>query len=230
MKDVLRKSYDRSAAGYDEEFRPLQRPKYAALLEGAGPAARGEPGPSEDAGAGPLGQASAAAVRGAQEIFIRGSAGPILDLGCGTGLFAEWLAERAARSGAPAPALVGVDIAASMLAIARRRPGVRAAIQADLERLPFRAAAFGAAVAFTSIEIGGAPCGPALREAARVLAPGAPFAVSILKEHAPERVERDLREAGFAPLGPRMDCGQDWGWLCARKRPGAPKRHAEGDA
>lgn len=105
--------------------------------------------------------------------------------------------------------MVGVDLSARMLARARNR-GVLA-VQGDIERLPVRAGAFRAAAAITSIGIGRSPRMDALAGVAQALAKGGLFAVSVLKEVPPEDMERDLRRAGFLP-GPRIDCGQDWGW------------------
>jgi ubiquinone/menaquinone biosynthesis C-methylase UbiE len=179
VKDILRSSYDRSAPAYDAEFRPLQRPKYEALLAGALPRS--------------------------------GDRRPALDLGCGTGLLAEWLAERGLSLEGP---LVGLDLSAQMLLRARPR-GVRA-VQGDLERLPFRDAGFGAVFAFTALAIGGGPAA-ALSESARVLAPDGLFAVSVLKNTWTRGFEHELRAAGLSP-GLRRDCGQDWGYVCSRRR------------
>lgn len=184
VKDILRASYDRSAPGYDAEFRPLQRAKYEALL-----------GP------------------GAAHIAADLAGGPgrsrALDLGCGTGLLAEWLDEaKVLRAG-----LVGLDLSAAMVARACGR-GLPA-VQGDLERLPFRPGSFGAVLAFTSIGILPGSHGRALGEVARVLAPRGRLAVTVLASTGWRAFEAALRAAGFSP-GARRDCGQDFGYLCSR--------------
>jgi ubiquinone/menaquinone biosynthesis C-methylase UbiE len=178
VKDILRASYDRSAARYDSEFRALQRPKYEALL-------------------------------GARADALAGRAGRAVDLGCGTGLLAEWLAE---RGGAAARALVGLDLSHDMARIARGR-GVRA-VEGDLERLPFRGAAFDTAFCFTALGLFPGTRDRAIAEIARVLAPGGLLAVTILKHDAPG-LARDLAAAGIR-AGPAVDCGQDVGHVCVK--------------
>ena len=179
LRRILRESYDRSAEGYDERFRGLQRPKYEALL-----GARGE------------------ALAGARLV---------LDMGCGTGLLAEWLAER----GGPAPRMVGLDQSHEMLLRARRR-GL-SVVEGDVDRLPFRAAAFDAAVAFTSIGIDQGPRDRAIAEAARVLRPGGLFVLTVLRVTIAGDVPRELAAAGLR-AGPRVECGQDIGFLCVKGR------------
>ena len=182
LKEVLRASYDRSADRYDEEFRPLQREKYRVLLGSDG------------------GLLRAALVREGSQL---------LDVGCGTGLLAEWLSE----VGAPPAGLAGLDFSRRMVERARAR-GL-AAVEGDLERLPFRDSTFAAALAFTTLGIVPGSPALALAEAARVLAPGGFFALSVLRAAA-DGIEAELRAAGFAP-GARRECGQDYGWICSRR-------------
>jgi ubiquinone/menaquinone biosynthesis C-methylase UbiE len=182
LKEILRASYDRSADRYDEQFRPLQREKYRVLLGSDGGLLRAT-----------LGR------QGSQ----------ILDIGCGTGLLAEWLSE----AGAPPAGLAGLDFSRRMVERARAR-GL-AAVEGDLERLPFRDGAFAAALAFTALGILPGSPARALAEAARVLAPGGVLALSVLRAAA-GGLEAELRAAGFAP-GPRRECGQDYGWICSRR-------------
>lgn len=181
LKEILRASYDRSAGRYDEEFRPLQREKYRALLGDGGPLAA------------MLGR------KGAR----------VIDIGCGTGLLGEWLAE----AGIATAGLVGVDLSHGMTRRARGR-GL-AAVEGDLERLPFRDGAFAGAVAFTALGIVPGSPARALAEAARVLAPGGFLVLSVLRAGA-AGFEAELRAAGFAP-GPRRECGQDHGWIASRR-------------
>jgi ubiquinone/menaquinone biosynthesis C-methylase UbiE len=183
----LRRSYDRSADGYDERFRALQREKYRLMLEAEGP----EPGG-------------------------RLRPGRWLDLGCGTGLLAEWLRER----GLGALPLVGVDFSRAMLRHARLR-GVPA-LQAELGALPFRDAAFRGAFAFTALRIVGADGAEvaALSELARVVAPGGRLVATVLAASHDESFAARLRAAGFEP-GPPRACGQDIGHHCHRTGPGS---------
>ncbi|MGH7818691.1 MAG: methyltransferase domain-containing protein [Candidatus Binatia bacterium] len=88
---VLRASYDGSAAAYDLRFRDLQVEKYRALL-------------------GPVGARLA-------EVRAHSGCDRVLDLGCGTGLLAEF----ARACGQPTIHWVGVDFSPRMLARGRRR-------------------------------------------------------------------------------------------------------------
>lgn len=65
-------------------------------------------------------------------------AGPILDVGCGTGRLLEVLAE-----GPDSPALFGIDSVPGMLDVARARIGHRASLlRSDATKLPFKDASF----------------------------------------------------------------------------------------
>lgn len=185
MKDLLRASYDRSAAGYDARFRDLQRVKYASLL-----------GARADA----LGP------------FIA-EGGRVLDLGCGTGLLEEWLRDVGA---APRATFVGLDLSHAMLAGASER--LRARVQGDSERQPFRDGSFAAAAAFTVLGILPGSPARALAELRRVLAPGGALFVSVLGEIAggPSAFRAELGAAGFL-VRASCACGQDVGFACARR-------------
>ena len=98
--------------------------------------------------------------------------GTAVDAGCGTGRYARRLLARGY-------AVVGVDRAAAMLAIAARRcPGARF-LQADIRRLPL--ASGSSSLVVCALTLGHvARTGPALREFARVLAHGGSVVVSDL--------------------------------------------------
>ncbi len=96
-------------------------------------------------------------------------AGPLLDLGCGSGSFL-------AAAGAPGRPLVGVDIALRWLIVARKRLDEEGLARIPLvcgcaERLPFADGAFAGIVAGDVIEHV-ADQGATLAEAYRVLRPG----------------------------------------------------------
>ena len=88
----------------------------------------------------------------------------VLDVGCGTGRYLQWLHGRGLRP-------TGVDVSADMLRVARRRlmgPSVEArALVADACALPFRDGSFDLTIAVTALEFLRAP-ETALREMARV--------------------------------------------------------------
>jgi arsenite methyltransferase len=94
----------------------------------------------------------------------------VLDVGCGPGFL---LAEMAAEVGT-AGRLIGIDVSADMLALARNRCGQIATVelrQANALSLPFAAHAFDVVVSTQVYEYVADIVG-ALREAARVLRPG----------------------------------------------------------
>lgn len=92
-------------------------------------------------------------------------AGALIDVGCGTGVYAVGLATQGW-------AVTGVDVSEDMLRRARER-GVDA-VRADATALPFANGSFDAAVSlFTHTDFGDFPA--VLREIARVLRPGRPF-------------------------------------------------------
>ncbi len=103
----------------------------------------------------------------------------LLDIGCGTGRFAAFAKRRLGGR------VWGVDPSAEMLRRARARPDVRGIgwKQGAAELLPFRAGWFDAAHMHLVVHtLADRPC--ALREAARVLAPGGRLAIATFaREH-----------------------------------------------
>lgn len=135
---------------------------------------------------------------------VRIPPGPLLDAGCGTGLLAAH-AERADWT--------GVDVSMAMLRRAAER-GVRC-VQADLDRLPFRAASFAGVLAFTSM-VDRPSATPALPEMARVVRPGGLVLVTLLPHDLPGDWDDVAAAAGLGPAE-RFECGQDLGLLHWRR-------------
>jgi SAM-dependent methyltransferase len=103
----------------------------------------------------------------------------VLDLGCGTGVFLELVAERGAER-------VGLDASEELLEIARERlPGADLR-RGDLESLPFADDGFDLVTGFNSFFFA-ADMTAALREAGRVAKPGAPVVIQVWGD--PERCE-----------------------------------------
>ena len=112
----------------------------------------------------------------------------VLDAGCGTGRWTEYLAGR------DVPAW-GVDASEAMLSEARRKPAIAGrCLQGDIRRLPFRDDAFD--VAICSFVLGYAQdIGPILMELARV----APTV--IITDLHPEAVSRGWKREFPTPQG-----------------------------
>ena len=134
---TLAAAYDRSAEGYDDRFRALQREKYRAglslllpwLLEAGAPLAPGQTGLPW-----------------------------LLDAGAGTGLFAEWLRapdepHERARAALLRPLESGrcVALDASLGMVKQSRARACAPLVADLAMPPMRAGRFALVVAFTAV-------------------------------------------------------------------------------
>lgn len=126
--------------------------------------------------------------------------GPLLDLGAGTGLWSRLTGDQA----------IALDGSYGMLV---RGQGPR--VRARMDRLPFRCCAFGACVCVTAL-IDYIDPGPTLREAWRVLKPGAPLALSVLKIEDIFALERAAQRVGFEQIE-RLDLFEDLGFIF-RKR------------
>ena len=99
---------------------------------------------------------------------------PILDAGCGDGLFGSFLFSQ--RD------VVGVDQDEASLELARKRNLYSTVVRAPLEELPFDDEHFGSAHANCVMEHVSDPL-TALREVRRVLRPGAPFVFTVPSEY-----------------------------------------------
>lgn len=100
-----------------------------------------------------------------------------LDVGTGTGHFASWLASLGL-------AVVGVDVSAPMLEVARAKRMNAALVRSDAACLPFRDGAFDLVLCVTALEfIRGT--GRALSEMARVCRDGGRIVVGVLNAWSP---------------------------------------------
>lgn len=144
-------------------------------------------------------EAPAEAVEGALvELACARGVKRLLDIGTGTGRILELL-------GPHAVAAAGVDRSPEMLRIARTRldaAGLQGLEirQADMADLPFAEAAFDTVVIHQVLHFSEDPAA-ALREAARVLAPGGQLLVADYAPHAEEELRTRYRHVrlGFAP-------------------------------
>jgi len=118
----------------------------------------------------------------------------VLDLGCGTGELGRLLAGRCA--------VVGVDVSAEMLTLARGKRGSGAIVQGSAFRLPFRSAAFRAAVSgFLLRNLHDLPA--AFAELARVVSPAGRVALVDITEPS-NRWLRRLFDAYFSRVAPAL--------------------------
>jgi len=100
-----------------------------------------------------------------------------LDVGTGTGHFAQFLAERGAR-------VVGVDVSRAMLRVARAKPGMPPLVQADAATLPFGDGVFDLVLSVTALEFVSDAARP-VAEMARVCRKGGRVVVGVLNAWSP---------------------------------------------
>ena len=135
--------------------------------------------------------------------------GPILDIGCGTGLLLEYFT----ILGHSRADIIGVDLSHEMLRRSKARGGVVA--QAEMHALPFATASIGTIVCVTVFRIIPGQDRRVLAEMARVLRPSGQLIISLLAERDDDQVVGLLAEAGFT-VTKRLRAGQDIGYLAYR--------------
>lgn len=123
--------------------------------------------------------------------LLRGGSRPrVLDGGCGTGRMSRRLAEQGCE-------VVGVDVSAGMLAMARRDGPGNPVHRAGLTALPFAEASFdGVLLWYSLIHVPDRELPLALGEAARVLRPGGLVLTAFQKGSGTWDVGRGLRDRG----------------------------------
>ncbi len=127
---------------------------------------------------------------------VPAGAGPLLDLGCGTGLSAPLLAALGYGE------VHGLDASDAMLAAAAARGGYAALHRASLgEALPFADGAFAAALSAGTFTEGHAPAS-ALPEVARLVRPGGAVVLTVR--------ESVLEAKGFRAVFARLAAGGRW--------------------
>jgi ubiquinone/menaquinone biosynthesis C-methylase UbiE len=124
--------------------------------------------------------------------------GRILDLGCGIGLLQEFLQKK----------IVGVDISFQMLKRAKTK---EAAVQADMDFMPFHDSVFDAVYSFTSLQ-----CLPSLdyifSEVRRVLKKDHPFIFTILRKWSSPLLYEKVKSC--FEIETIRECGEDMGFVC----------------
>jgi SAM-dependent methyltransferase len=116
----------------------------------------------------------------------------LLDIGCGSGLALSLAAERGAR-------VSGIDIAPTLLAVARERVPAADLREGGLDTLPFPDAAFDVVLSVNALQFAADPAA-ALREVHRVLRSGG--RVAIAQFAAPERCESTALHVAMEALVP----------------------------
>jgi SAM-dependent methyltransferase len=130
---------------------------------------------------------------------------PLLEIGCGHGLYLEELARR----GLPATSLHGVDLVDELIEDAARRvPGADVRV-ADAQRLPYEDDGFGVVLLFTVLSALKSPdvARAITAEAGRVLRPGGALMVYDMRLPSPRNpnVTRMSRRALEELLGPGLE-------------------------
>jgi SAM-dependent methyltransferase len=116
----------------------------------------------------------------------------LFDAGCGAGRFAQLATARGA-------VVTGLDAAPALVAIARERLPDRDLRVGELEDLPWADGSFDVVTGFNSFQYAASPVA-ALREARRVVVPGAPVAIATWGE--PENCEAAAYVHALGRLGP----------------------------
>ena len=155
------------------------------------------------------------------ELLPKGQIRTLLDIGTGTGRMLQLAAPRVERA-------IGIDASREMLAVARvnlDRSGLQSCEvrQADMYQLPWPNSSFDAAVFHMVLHFATAP-EDAVKEAARVLRPGARL---LIIDFAPHKLEELRRDHAHRHLGLAEDEVAKWCRACKLRL--MPAIHLVGD-
>lgn len=132
----------------------------------------------------------------------------LVDLGCGTALFNEYLLSNFNNFN-----YYGVDLSDGMVKLARERSCN--VVCSDIDNTPFENNTFDAAVCFTVLKLFNSDEINALKEFHRILKTNGVLYISILKHKINNSLYDNFLKSGFELLEER-ECGQDIGFICKK--------------
>ncbi len=135
---------------------------------------------------------------------------PLLDLGCGTGLLADFLTQ----AGQSLDDVHGLDLSPQMVAIAKRKN--IDAQEGIASNIPFKNQHFASITCFTVLRImSTAHETQEIHEMFRVMQPKGSLYLSVLQNNYDASLDQKLIQAGFV-IEEKIGCGQDLGLRCHR--------------
>jgi ubiquinone/menaquinone biosynthesis C-methylase UbiE len=143
--------------------------------------------------------------------FLEGKT--VIDIGCGTGLLLDFFSEEGISLN-----YYGVDISKNMLMIAQeKKPDIL--IQGDMYNLPVKNETADIVASFTVLNIFPDDEEIVLTGMARILKPGGPMIISVLKKSFNDELINMIVECGFK-FEDMKSAGQDIGITCFKTQTG----------
>ncbi|MBN2735365.1 MAG: class I SAM-dependent methyltransferase [Spirochaetales bacterium] len=141
----------------------------------------------------------------------------ILDIGCGTALLYDFIANNLKSKGMALDSFEyhGIDFSTEMIRMARLK-NIPNLITGNMSDLPFKDNSFDQVLSFTAIGLSDDSIDNILDQCYRVLKPKGQLIITVLKRLKPDFMDNLIQKSCFKLIKSSVFCGQDTGFIAKK--------------